>query len=126
VNGVTQGAAKVATNGQETTRTHGMVSMTVEDAAMTGMTNMNEEIANAAAKADIDHSPCAAQRLLVLARMCARVGSVTASVLYRQEKCFANSKINSAVLLMQSCSTNDHKYTHVEAMKPSTLTLTPL
>ena len=100
---MTQGAAKEATDGQETTRMHGMVSMTVEDAVMTSMTIMNAEIANAAAKADIDHSPCASQRMLVLARIYAHVGSVAASDLYRRGICVCLQRNqDSATLPMQS------------------------
>ena len=68
VNGMTQEAAKVVTDGRETIWARGMVSMTVEDAEMTAMMIMNQEIASAAAKADTGHRPYAGQRMLVLAR----------------------------------------------------------
>ena len=57
--GGNQVAATVATGGQETIRMDGTVSRTGEDAAMTAMTSMNEEIANGAARADIGCKPCA-------------------------------------------------------------------
>jgi len=126
VNGVTRAAAKVATDGHEIIRMHGMVSMTVEDAVMTAMMILNDEIANAAAKADTDHSPLRSAEYAV-DKDIARVGKCNSICsLQAGASVLLAAKSSSTVSPTQSRSTNGHKYTHVKAITPLTFTLTPM